>query len=347
MTLTALSHTTPARPGMRFHRRSGCHGPRGHLTLRPDEVARLQQAARHITADPFGEDALFCAQAKAQASRMPKRLAAAIAAFRTTAGHGGTLVVKGLPVGAIPATTLDNRQHHAQDTAFARMQAVINSMLGEMVAYEAEGEGRLFQDMVPNPALAERQQSQSSKVELECHTEQAFSPLRPDWISLGCLRGDASAATYSMSVRALLDALAPCVLSRLREELWMTDVDESFLGDHAFGDDAIRGPMAILQGSADDPHLVFDQQMSAITPDAQDVLQEIIDRYPHLRREHILKPGELLLIDNHRTVHGRSSFTARYDGTDRFIARSFVVADLEASEHARPNGTRTIAARFS
>ena len=91
------------------------------------------------------------------------------------------------------------------------MQAIVNSMLGDMVAYEAEGAGRLFQDMVPNPELATRQQSQSSKVELECHTEQAFSRLCPDWISLGCLRGDASAATYSMSVRTLLDALSPCI----------------------------------------------------------------------------------------------------------------------------------------
>lgn len=347
MTQTTLIHKAPIHPAVRFRRRSECQESRGHLTLQPDEAAQLLKAAEGITAHPFRDADLFCSQAKMQASRAPTRLAAAIAAFAATGGRTGTLVISGVPVDAIAPTPLHNRDHLAEDTAFARMQAVVNGMLGEMVAYEAEGEGRLFQDMVPNPALAERQQSQSSKAELECHTEQAFSPLCPDWISLGCLRGDPSAATYSMSVRALVAALAPCVIARLREELWMTDIDESFLGAHTFDDGEVRGPMAILHGSDDDPRLVFDQQMSAITPDAQGALQEIIDLYPHLRREHILKPGELLLIDNRRSVHGRSSFTARYDGADRFIARSFVVADLAASEHARPDGTRTIAARFS
>jgi L-asparagine oxygenase len=346
MTITALSQTTPALRTTRFPRRSGCQQSRGYLTLQPREAAQLQRAAERITADPSADDVLFCAQAKMEAARAPRRLTAAIAAFKASGGHGGTLLIGGLPVGAVPATPLDNRQHLAEETTFARMQAIVNSMLGDMVAYEAEGAGRLFQDMVPNPALAERQQSQSSKVELECHTEQAFSPLCPDWISLGCLRGDASAATYSMSVRTLVEALSPCVIAGLREELWMTDVDESFQGAHGFDED-VRGPMAILRGSADDPRLVFDQAMSAITPDAQAILQEIIDLYPDLRHEHILKPGELLLIDNHRAVHGRSSFTARYDGADRFIARSFVVADLAVSEHARPAGSRTIAARFS
>ena len=30
---------------------------------------------------------------------------------------------------------------------------IINTYIGEMVSYEAEGDGRLFQDMVPNKKL--------------------------------------------------------------------------------------------------------------------------------------------------------------------------------------------------
>ena len=40
--------------------------------------------------------------------------------------------------------------------------------------------------------------------------------------------------------------------------------------------------------------------------------------------------GDLLVIDNALVVHGRSPFPARYDGTDRWLQRAFVVADLSA-----------------
>jgi L-asparagine oxygenase len=342
-----IEHLTSERPSNRPRRRSGRPTPRGRITLHPDEAVQLLRAAERINADPGLDPVLFCLQAKLEATRAPGRLVAAIAAFRATGGPNGTLVIDGLPLGVIPDTPLNNSQHLAERTTFARIQAVINSIVGEMVAYEAEGGGRLFQDMVPNPALADRQQSQSSKAELECHTEQAFSELRPTWLSLGCLRGDSNAATYVMTARKLVAALPPCVIPRLRESLWMTDVDESFLGDHTFLHGDVRGPMPILFGSPDDPRIYFEQaQMTGITPDAQGLLQDIIKLYPDLRDEHVLQPGELLLIDNSRVVHGRSSFTARYDGTDRFISRSFIVEHLIVSAHAR-SGSRTIAARFS
>ncbi|WP_280252487.1 TauD/TfdA family dioxygenase [Nocardia abscessus] len=35
----------------------------------------------------------------------------------------------------------------------------------------------------------------------------------------------------------------------------------------------------------------------------------------------VLSPGELLLVDNDVAVHGRVPFTARYDGTDRWLKR--------------------------
>ncbi|MBJ7505663.1 MAG: TauD/TfdA family dioxygenase, partial [Ilumatobacteraceae bacterium] len=37
----------------------------------------------------------------------------------------------------------------------------------------------------------------------------------------------------------------------------------------------------------------------------------------------------ILVIDNHRAVHGRTSFTPRYDGTDRWLKRALVVQSLD------------------
>ena len=58
----------------------------------------------------------------------------------------------------------------------------------------------------------------------------------------------------------------------------------------------------------------------------------------------VLEAGDLLVLDNHRVVHGRSPFAARFDGADRWVQRAFVVADLDASAHERTG--RIITTRF-
>ncbi|MEV5877084.1 TauD/TfdA family dioxygenase [Streptomyces sp. NPDC052101] len=37
-----------------------------------------------------------------------------------------------------------------------------------------------------------------------------------------------------------------------------------------------------------------------------------------------LRPGEALLINNRKGLHARSEFTARYDGADRWLQRTYV-----------------------
>jgi L-asparagine oxygenase len=38
-----------------------------------------------------------------------------------------------------------------------------------------------------------------------------------------------------------------------------------------------------------------------------------------------------LIIDNAVAVHGRSPFTPRFDGSDRWLQRTFVISDLAPS----------------
>lgn len=54
--------------------------------------------------------------------------------------------------------------------------------------------------VVPNNAQAKLQTSLGSGVELELHTEQAFSNLKPNILSLGCLRGHPDAITYTSAL---------------------------------------------------------------------------------------------------------------------------------------------------
>jgi L-asparagine oxygenase len=218
-----------------------------------------------------------------------------------------------------------------------------------MVAYEAEGHGRLYQDMVPNRAMALSQTSLGSGVELELHTEQAFSKLRPDILSLACLRGHPDAKTYVLPAHVLLEHMTPFERKLLRRELWTTGVDGSFkLGGHEFIEGDLRGPLAIIGGAQDDPTIVFDQDlMVGVTDEAQALIARVVEVYRAHRFSVTLAPGQILLVDNVRAVHGRSPFTPSFDGADRFISRSFAVRDLVRTRYARPGNSRTVAAEYS
>jgi alpha-ketoglutarate-dependent taurine dioxygenase len=45
-----------------------------------------------------------------------------------------------------------------------------------------------------------------------------------------------------------------------------------------------------------------------------------------------LETGDLLVIDNNKTIHGRKPFQARYDGTDRWVQRILVRKELPPSD---------------
>jgi alpha-ketoglutarate-dependent taurine dioxygenase len=48
-----------------------------------------------------------------------------------------------------------------------------------------------------------------------------------------------------------------------------------------------------------------------------------------------LLPGECVFIDNYKAVHGRSSFKARFDGTDWWLKRINITRDLRKSRAVR------------
>jgi L-asparagine oxygenase len=251
--------------------------------------------------------------------------------------------------GEPPPTPPDNRHHLGEDTALARVQAIVNHICGHMLAYEAEGYGRLYQDMVPSQALAHSQTSLGSQVELELHTEQAFSRLRPDVLSLACLRGHPAAHTYVLPAHALVAQMSAYERALLRQPLWMTGVDGSFRQDgHEFIEGDERGPLAIVGGAEEDPTVVFDQDlMRGLSAEAQSLIGRVVEVYRAERRSVVLEPGQILLVDNVRSVHGRSPFTPRFDGRDRFIIRSFAVRDLVRTRYARPHNGRVVAAEYS
>jgi L-asparagine oxygenase len=49
-----------------------------------------------------------------------------------------------------------------------------------------------------------------------------------------------------------------------------------------------------------------------------------------------LQPGDVAFIDNYRAAHGRKSFRARCDGTDRWLKQLNITRNLRGSRAWRP-----------
>jgi L-asparagine oxygenase len=321
------------------------------IYLNNDEIKILKTLASKIYYSPSEHPDLFCKQSKELSNFLPKNIKKNLEDFSKNGNHRGFLLIKNIPINDtnLGKTPESNEFHIGENTTLAKIQSIILNYIGDVIAYEAEGNGHIFQDIVPVKQMKNVQTSLGSNIELEVHIEQAFSKLKPDFLSLGCLRGDKNAFTYILPVQKIVNNLNIEEINTLFNPLWKTGVDLSFkLNNHEFIDGDIRGPLSILNGSLSNPTLIFDQDlMFGTTNESTYMIKKIVDIYYNNRIEHNLQPGEIILIDNNRAIHGRSSFSPNYDGNDRFLVRCFGTLNYEKTSYARPNGSRTVSAIYS
>jgi L-asparagine oxygenase len=299
-----------------------------------------------ITANPSENPSLFCEQCKNISPLLPENIKQNLQLFFSVQPF---FLFRDFPYTySYTKTPEDSHQHIGETTILAKIQSILLSYLGEMISYEAEGNGYLFQDIIPNKNMATLQTSVGSNIELEIHTEQAFSSLRPDFLSLACLKSDPNALTYILPVNILLQHLSIEEIDLLWKPLWFIGIDLSF--KISGKNDEIRGPISILQPSTDPkyPILIFDQDlMTGITEEAQQIIYRIVDIYKKYRFEICLQPGDILLLDNRFVVHGRSSFSPKFDGNDRFLIRAFAVLQTHFSQYQYALSNRMILSQYS
>lgn len=290
----------------------GWDGPLGDLQFDPaelvDEESVVSIATRLALSLPCGGDLLE---------------------FAARPSPAAALLVRGVPLGEIgptPAYPGVRDEHWTQPELLLLAAA---RLLGHPIGYAPEHGGRLVQDIVPVKGSETLQVSTSSSGDLMFHTETAFHPHRPRHLLLLCLRGDPGAATTLLSVTDLLAGLDAPTIETLREPRFATAVDLSFLD----GRRNVHGePHPIVGGSAQDPTLLFDADLTVgLDPGACRASEAVQERIEHAHRSLVLEAGDLLVVDNARAVHGRSAYSARFDGTDRWLMRAFTVADLSPS----------------
>jgi L-asparagine oxygenase len=321
------------------------------IDLTNEQINTLKSLAKKVNFSPSQKPELFCKEIKSLLREIPETIYTTFIDFKKYGSKTGCLLLHITPDdhSILPFTPDSNQYKLGETTEISKIQAICMNIMGTMVSYEAEGYGNLFQDVVPVKSMLNQQASTGSNFELEIHTEQAFSQLRPDILSLSCLRGDPNAFTYILHVESILRNMTEHEIALLKQPLWKIGVDLSFkINENEFIEGNIRGPFPILQCTEDNPIFVFDQDlMFGITEESQSLIDKIVSIYYRERNSYNLTPGDIIFIDNNTAVHGRSSFFPKFDGLDRFLIRSFLVFDYERVKHACIKRENMISAIFS
>jgi L-asparagine oxygenase len=279
----------------------------------------------------------------------PDGLRQKLDALRRRISPKGSLLIHGLePPSCLPLTPVEsNAMPPAEFTLLTEvMELAIALLLGEPVAYRAEKDGALVQHVFPVPSEEDAPSNESSDILLDLHTELVFSrrqperPLdaaSPDFILLYCLRSDPerTAETLIAEVADLCARLPDSDLVVLREPRFELRAPYSFTKDDP-SDRPWVGPVSLLGRTESVPTAAFDLACGsrAVDEEAGQALAALREaaNEPGVVLSIRLEPGNLLILDNRRCVHGRTRFTARYNGSDRWIQRIYVRLSLDGME---------------
>jgi Taurine catabolism dioxygenase TauD, TfdA family len=301
--------------------------------LTEEEVEAILPLVREVASRHRSvEEDDFLDSASTYAQELPRRLRAFLNAFRLTE-PSGVCVISGYPVDDSKiGKTPTHWRKEPDNSSTVEEEVFLNlcgALLGDAIAWAHQRDGLICQDVVPIKEHKDEMLGSGSEQDLVWHTEDARYSYRGDYIGLMCLRNpDAVPTTFASIDEIRLD---PDQVEVLFEPRFV------FRPDPSHPTDSEREKAPVLFGDPSSPYVRFDpysmdRPESEEARSAMDYLIRAIDE--NLTGVALL-PGECLFIDNYRAVHGRSSFKARFDGTDRWLKRINIARDLRKSRGVR------------
>lgn len=332
------------------------------LQLQDDELNGIELLASELSAKYESvESADFQQAAAVLSAELPRSLRGAMEDYRC-AETDSAIVLSGLRVanaqigptpqerGAVPtpAPTLP------YDIAFY----LIACLLGDPIGWATQQDGHLMHDVFPVRNHEHEQIGWGSAEELEWHTEDAFHPMRPDYLGLMCLRNPDAVETTIAELKNV--AIEPELRDFLSQPRFRILPDDSHrlsnakavaVADADPRAEALRQrsyelverlaadpePVCVLFGGDTAPYLRIDPfYMNGVQGEQE---QQAIDSLAAALGPALsgvaLRPGDICFIDNYRAVHGRKAFRARFDANDRWLRRLNLVRDLRKSRSHR------------
>lgn len=233
----------------------------------------------------------------------------------------GVALLTGLPVDPdLPDTPQDGRRTKAK-TTFVSEGCLngISKILGlQPVAFDNEKEGDLIHQIAPVPGKEKSVSNQGAGV-FSMHTEGTHMSLPPHVLALVCLRNTEEGATNFTNLVAALAEAPPSVLAELRRPKFTQSMGVSSGGGG-------RYPLAITNGPPHDPIYRVDfTDVEATDPASWLALDWLRAAAVRHEEQVVLKPGDMVIMNNHRSLHGRVGFTPDYSANrQRWLQRQYM-----------------------
>jgi L-asparagine oxygenase len=324
------------------------------LTLTPAEAVGVETLAQEL-GESYGpaDSAALLDDLPILAARLPLRVWRFLRQFSRLEDRGYCVIrnnpVDDTRIGPTPPHW-QGRSRPNREQAEEIVLMLYGGVLGEPFGWRTQQDGNLVHDVLPIAGHQHEQLGTGSRELITWHTEDAFHPYRGDYILLGALRNRDRAATTVAELDVSL--LTEEDLDFLFGAHYFITPDNSHLAKFNTADDPASRqafeliqrmrehpePVPVLYGSRAAPYMCLDPYFmpgAASDPRAHQALENLISALEKNLCDVFLDPGDYLVINNHRAVHGRRPFTPRFDGTDRWLKRMNVTNDLRKSRALR------------
>lgn len=293
---------------------------------REDIAALLSAIFRdqlHLVLDAFLPEAVLWGQ------ELPRRIRATLYDFKLNE-TSEAVCVRGFPVDdrEIGPTPLAYRAVGQIETvgrpeAFHLLCATI---LGEPFTWTSIQNGYLLNDVMPLRESRSIVSSSGSASAFDLHTEDAFHPCAGDYLGLMCLRNPDSVGTVLS--RVLPGDLSDDNVSLLLEARYVVGANV------AQEVPPVHNTSPVFFGNKASPYMrvnLNNTRAQAGDPEADEAFNQLRQVLARNSTPVVFEAGDCWYIDNLRVAHGRWPFTARFDGTDRWLKRLYISSSFRYS----------------
>jgi L-asparagine oxygenase len=298
------------------------------VTVRAEQRDKLMAHLTEITGLAKGDFSRVLREVYPRIIRnIPDCVLSEISSLREVEARGYTLI-RGLPVDDQAPPTPTAQTGNVLDILpiASALLLCASKLLGEPYTWSGEHDGSYLTSVLPTLADASSPSSHGA-APLPLHTEAVhLAPYMPSYVALYCVRPDpdAEVRTVLAEGREALAACTPETIELLRLPLFWVRAPKSFNQNTM-----TCGPISVVSGPLSYPEVKYESiDMAALNQDAAAALAIFGRELAANAVEVQLAAGDLLVFDNRKIAHGRTGFTPRLDGTDRWLLRSLVTADL-------------------
>ena len=211
---------------------------------------------------------------------------------------------------------------------------------GNIISYDQEVhfKQKLFNKDLPTgvtvvtPRKIETSASNGSLIKVKLHQDMSALSDPPLYTFLmGIREHPINVYTYVVQNQDLYNLLSEETRNGLQKDIYLQKKPDSYPDNYYFKSfvrpllvmDKIKGPIFKLRPT-DNYEIIPLTDLAKSCYDELLKKRDEITYNPDLFKNFMLKKGDILVINNHKTLHTRDSFNANYDGTDRIVIRSYV-----------------------